>query len=358
MHHFELNVNEGESTGEHAICEDLILVILQQLPSKPLLPLRRVSRLFAVLVDEVLRGRFSMVTSCNTTELILESCAPYNSRAPSRQVIEFSHFDDSTFPVEGVSAHFTVATRDPQYVPLDDDEMFANNLLGVTLESIEAVPIPEELMTGQPRTFNMPYTRIDGNSSSPPRQFSDFAWQLCLASSLDRLFREWFLIPKPKPTTDEEYEAQQEERQKFLDAQEARRSASPPSSLNSNSDSDDSVDVFSLAPSPTSSRETTPYSGPSRRPKLHLLNPSNAWPSSTRIPSAFKSTSLECLAYDDGLTGVVEPLNLYPFKRALSPGPLDFEYYFQDVCLDVAKVVVAAEHGLKGKMGNPFTLWA
>lgn len=62
--------------------------------------------------------------------LQLESCAPYNSRAPSRQVIEFSHFDDSTFPVEGVSAHFTVATRDPQYVPLDDDEMFANNLLG------------------------------------------------------------------------------------------------------------------------------------------------------------------------------------------------------------------------------------
>lgn len=29
------------------------------------------SRLFAVLVDEVLRGRFSMITSCNTTELIV-----------------------------------------------------------------------------------------------------------------------------------------------------------------------------------------------------------------------------------------------------------------------------------------------
>jgi len=193
----------------------------------------------------------------------------------------------------------------------------------------------------QPRTFNMPYTRAAGNSSPPPRFFSDFSWQLSIASSLDRLFREWFVPDVTNSSNDEE------------DREDAvtRRS-----SIESGEDED----VLSLSPSPSppsssSSRETSPPVVVSRPSRIRLLEPSNNWPTSSRVPSAFKSASLECLSHE----GATAPeVWRYGPPPPAGPGHLEFEYYIDSICLDVGKVVVAAEEGLKGKARNPFILFA
>ncbi|GAA5896542.1 uncharacterized protein JCM6883_006939 [Sporobolomyces salmoneus] len=323
--------HELDETGlprEHTVCEDLLLAILEQAPSKQLVPLRRVSRLFGVLVDEVLRARFVKMATCQDTAIILESCAPYNSREPSRQVLVFSHFVDPALPFAAMVAHFDVATRHPHYLPLDDNEVFANNILGVTLESME--PAPLEFLTTQPRTFNIPYAPSTGNGTLPQRFFSDFSWQLPLASSLDRLFRDWFCPESPTQSKQD-----QGDRRSSFDSAEG----------------DD--DVLSRSPS---SRESTPPPVVSTPPRSRLqrINLSNHWPTSSRVPSAFVSASLECFSHEGARPPPVYLLGPPPSVW----GPLEFEYYFDSICLDVGKVLVAAEEGLKGKHQSPFVLFA
>lgn len=326
---------------QHTVCEDLLLSVLKEMPSKSLIPLRRVSRLFVILVDEVLRGRFVQIANCESTEIILESCAPYNSREACRQPLVFSHFVEScSFPIEGTTAHFNVATREPLYLPLDDHEVFANNILGVTLESIEPKPELQELMLQQQqnRTFmpySMPYTRV-----APPKFFSDFSWQLSLASSLDRLFREWFA--PDTSSIDED------------DDRNAIEPACPVTDALTHEDEDG--DVLSLSPSPSPSLSPSPVGASTPRPRsrTQLLNPSNHWPTSSRVPSAFKSASLECLSHE----GAKPPPFYLLSPPPPGPGLLEFEYYIESVCLDVGKVVVAAEQGLKGKPQCPFVVFA
>ncbi|GAA5995620.1 hypothetical protein JCM5350_001953 [Sporobolomyces pararoseus] len=320
--------------GVHTVCEDLLLAVLKEMPSKNLLPLRRVSRLFVILVDEVLRGRFVKIANCPSTEIILESCAPYNSREACRQPLVFSHFVDSSFPVEGVTAHFSVPTREPLYLPLDDHEVFANNILGVTLESIEPKPTLQGLMLQQQQRPIDMYNR-----ALPPKFFSDFSWQLSLASSLDRLFREWFAPVSSNVDSEEEEEEQKAQ---------IRRD-----SVDSNEE-----DVLSLSPSPSPSSSpggsSTPRVEERPRSRTQLLNPSNHWPTSSRVPSAFKSASLECLSHE----GAKPPPFYLLSPPPPGPGFLEFEYYIESVCLDVGKVVVATEQGLKGKPQCPFVVFA
>ncbi|GAA6007233.1 hypothetical protein JCM11491_003055 [Sporobolomyces phaffii] len=329
-------MHSSNPTTSHSVCEDLVLAILSNLPSKSLVPLRGVSRLFVELIDEVLRARFGLIAHCQTTGIVLESCEPYNSIKPSRQALVFSHFDESVSPVEGLTARFSVATRQPHYLPLDEHEIFANNLLGVTLENIEQI----EPAIDQPRTFHAPYTRAAGNPNPPSRTVADYSWQLSLGSSLDRLFREWFF--DPSRALDNDIAAHM---RRFMTGVTTDLRAVQ---LMDDDDSDGDV----LAGSPPSSREGSP------RPhlatvsaRIQVLEASNQWPTSSKIPSAFKSAELLCLTT---AKAVAPPP--YPFRPSV--GPQVFEYYFDTVCLDVAKVVVATEEALKGKEKSPFVLVA
>jgi len=209
----------------------------------------------------------------------------------------------------------------------------------VTLQSLESDPISD--LIGAQRTFAMPYTRISGNFQPPPRYLSDFSWSLSLASSLDRFFKDWFTVP--------------------ISQLEDEPTIIPDSAI------EDDSDVLSLSPS--SSRETTPPAPPPhpprRRSRTQLLNTSNASQTSSpsSCPSALKSASLECFALDSD----DEPTygsHSYPFLRPAYGQPKLFEYHFSSVRLDVGKVVVAAEEGLKGTFGrnvgkkSPFSLFA
>ncbi|GAA5962041.1 hypothetical protein JCM3765_005501 [Sporobolomyces pararoseus] len=355
-------VVQKREQGEHTVCEDLLLSVLKEMPSKNLIPLRRVSRLFLILVDEILRGRFVKIANCPSTEIILESCAPYNSREACRQPLVFSHFvsgsdsdsnststsTSTSFPVEGVTAHFSVATREPLYLPLDDHEVFANNILGVTLESIEPKPLGlQDFSTQQQLLQQRPPIQMY-NRALPPKFFSDFSWQLSLASSLDRLFREWF-APDNVDSEEEEKEEEEEKGEGEGKVEVTRRRES----IDSNEE-----EILSLSPSPSPSStggSTTPENRP-RSSRTQLLNPSNHWPTSSRVPSAFKSASLECLSHEGAKPPPIYLLSCPP--PGSGPGFLEFEYYIKSVCLDVGKVVVATEQGLKGKPQCPFVVFA
>lgn len=187
------------------------------------------------------------------------------------------------------------------------------------------------------------------NRALPPKFFSDFSWQLSLASSLDRLFREWF-APESTNVDPEEEEEEEEKQEKAIET--LRRD-----SVDSNEE-----DVLSISPSPSPSPSPSSSPGGSSTPQVEerprsrtqLLNPSNHWPTSSRVPSAFKSASLECLSHE----GAKPPPFYLLSPPPPGPGFLEFEYYIESVCLDVGKVVVATEQGLKGKPQCPFVVFA
>lgn len=276
-------------------------------------------------------------------------------------MLVFSHFVEPASEAQrfgGIAAHFAVATRHAHYLPLDDHEIFANNLLGVTLESMDPAPPPE--LVGRPRTFNRPgyASRTDSRSpassmSSPLKFFADYRWQLPLASSLDRLFREWF---SPDPDRDDDDEDDHDVNENCLTTDGERRR--------------EDQDVLSCSPvsssSSSSSREASPpLLGTSlgrerRRSRLQPFHLSNHWPTSTKVPSAFKDATLECLLAHHERAIAPRPMYATTSRgsssssssSAGSSSSIEFEYYFDSIRLDVAKVVVAAEEGLKPSEGR------
>ncbi|GAA5922320.1 uncharacterized protein JCM15063_003263 [Sporobolomyces koalae] len=332
---FNPNPGAGARSHEQQLCEDILLAILEELPSRSLMGMRSVSRLFLDLTNEILRARFLEIAISETQFLVLESSVPYNSIKPSRQVLVFSHFLESPSPASPLTAILYAPQRKSILLPLEDTEVFGNNILGVTLQSLDIAPMSEE----QPNSYGaMPYTRIAGNSSRPPRQYADFSWQLSLAGSLDRLFREWFLPASRSNLRDD------------------RRSHK---AVNRDT-ADDSDEVLSITPSPPSSRGSSPPSesersaDPARESRFRTLQISNHWPMAARCPSAFISCSLECFAHAEAV-----PPGQWPPRPAT--GPHTFEYVFESVTLDAAKAVCSAEEGFKGQIRRgerrPFRLF-
>ncbi|BGP12625.1 hypothetical protein JCM10213_008762 [Rhodosporidiobolus nylandii] len=300
------------SPGEPAVCEDLLLAILEELPSRTLVTLRGVSQSFAALVDEVLRTRFLDLALDEANEVALESHAPYETRAAHRQTLAFSHFGgggkDVTYT--GSVAHFRLAaeTPTPQFLSLDDGEMFAQNIVSVRLSS---APMRHDTLASTADAVQQDdIVHFRGQMPVPVPQFCR---SLSLASSLDRLFRSYFEVPSPQDAA-----------------------ASTPN------------DPFESFPAPPSSPR------PATRP--HRL----ASPYNPASPSALFGAQIECVQVDpsspadyDSDDSLVSYDSLVPGARwgRSSPGPMPprlFEFVFSEIELDVGKVVVAAEEGLPG----------
>ncbi|GAA5913154.1 hypothetical protein JCM8208_001685 [Rhodotorula glutinis] len=325
------------------VCEDLVLAVLAKLPSRELVQARNVSRAFQVLADEVLRKRFLDIAESRSNQLILESCAPYEQRAHHRQPLSFSHFAPATNVFSGNVALFAVDSAmgepDPLHLALEDGDVFQQSILSVHLRA--APPKPPTLApvpaASAPATLNGDGMDMadDAEHVQPvvvPR-FIDYAWTLDVATSLDRFFRSWFLES----------------------ASEASSASSSPSS------------------SRDTSRESSPQpSSPSRDTRRRQLG-SPAYNAAGR--SALLSASISCvqvpldaispegdeadvvcaLASRNGGTSSSLSPSSSPGTRFGSPASWSsssssrmYEYYFDEVALDVGKVVVLAEEGLPG----------
>ncbi|GAA5827016.1 hypothetical protein JCM11251_002206 [Rhodosporidiobolus azoricus] len=307
----------SESVGP-SLCEDLLLDAFKHMSARTLVKLRSVSRQFAILVDEILRGRFLLLMSDESNELVLESCAPYETRACHRQPLSFSHFGpDATLPYTGNIAHFKLASSPPipQFLPLDEGEVFAQNILSIHLRNAPKHDATTPDFDGDIELASPPTPPTFDRIVPHPT----FDYSLSLASSLDRLFRSYFESPSPSP-------------------------------------------------SPTRTRESSPLPPPSvkRETKSHRL----ACPYNPSSRSALFAAQIECFQVDppsemdsdgDSLLSY-NSLESSPSSSAWSsyspqtPGgrygspcptpPRLFEYYFSQVEMDVGKVVVAAEEGL------------
>ncbi|GJN91506.1 hypothetical protein Rhopal_004529-T1 [Rhodotorula paludigena] len=248
----------------------------------------------SVLVDEILRRRFLAIVQDEATQLI---------------PIVFSHFGPTQdMPFTGNVAHFSVAcadgvNADPQYLPLDDGELFAQNVLSVHLRS-SPKPAPPDVARNPLDAFDRDNFVVYSSPSAPPR-FLDYAYSLSLASSLDRLFRSWFLES-----------ASELERSKHADVW-------PPHALKA-------------------ARSAV-------RPALAL-------------------SAIECLqvAREDAYDSDDDVLAGSPASMSSSPGarfgaranapPRVYEYCFSSLELDVAKVVTMAEENLPHSAGAKSSL--
>ncbi|GAA5891208.1 hypothetical protein JCM6882_006455 [Rhodosporidiobolus microsporus] len=307
------------------VCEDLLLAIFEDLPSRVLVKLRSVSRQFAVLVDEILRGRFLVLTADDANELVLESCAPYETRACHRQPLAFSHFGpDAALPPQsytGNIAHFKLASNPPvpQFLPLDEGELFAQNILSIHLRNAPKKDVPvQEDFDGDIELASPPTPPVFDRIVPQSPQFD---YSLSLASSLDRLFRSYFESPSPTPSP-------------------ARSRESSP-----------------LPPPPSSARETRSY---------RLACPYNPSSRSALFAAEIECFQVEASPSSDGTDSDGDSLISYGGSPGSSPSsfscysqtpgsryasacptpPRLFEYYFSCVEMDVGKVVVAAEEGL------------
>ncbi|BGP44680.1 hypothetical protein JCM10450v2_000494 [Rhodotorula kratochvilovae] len=310
----------------HPVCEDLLLAILEEMPSRNLLQTRSVSRTFQLLADEVLRRRFLDIAEDSSKQLVLESCAPYEQRALHCQPLAFSHFAPPTDGLfTGNVAHFSVDAlaqdaAETRRLALDDGEMFQQNILSVHLRAATA-PL-------SPRPRNPDAMDVDEASAPLPQsRFIDYNWTLDLATSLDRFFRSWFLES----------------------ASEAISPRSSPSSSPSPSPS--------LSPSPSPS--LSPSRSPSPSPSSRETRPRRLGPASPPARSALLSASIACVqvllsdVLPDGdeadvlclSPGPSPPGSRYGSPAAAGP-PRVYEYTFEDVALDVAKVVVLTEENL------------
>ncbi|GAA6004477.1 hypothetical protein JCM10207_000744 [Rhodosporidiobolus poonsookiae] len=308
------------------VCEDLLLSILEELPTRELVKKRKVSRQFAILVDEIIRTRFLDLAHDEDNEIILESCAPYETRATHRQPISFSHFGPATdLPYTGNVAHFSLPANPPiaQFLPLDDGEMFAQNILSVQIRNAPRRPSKS---SDDPADGEEAIIEVASPPVPPAAPFYDYS--LSLASSLDRLFRDFFESPSPTPSPP------------------ASRAPSPP---------------------PFDTPSSSPSSSPSRPTRSHRL----ACPYNPLSPSALFSAQIECYQVvsdraggessdSDGDSVMAYSCSPTPgrrFGRECATPPRLFEYYFSAVEMDVGKVVCAAEEGLprraKSRVARP-----
>ncbi|BGP21528.1 hypothetical protein Rt10032_c01g0234 [Rhodotorula toruloides] len=306
------------------VCEDLLLAILDELPSRTLVKSRSVSRCFAVLADEILRRRFLTITRDDSNELILESCAPYETRSSYRQALKYSHFGPSAdIACTGNVAHFVVKSSTPatQFLPLDDGELFGNNLLAVHLRN-SPKPSMQRLSADDDDAL-----ALAPNAPRPP-QFLNYAFSLNLASSLDRFFRSWFL-------------------ESALEAAQSNCCSPAPSAPSSPASSRESTPPLPfVVDSPASPPPSPPSSSPPASPRQ--TRPKRIASSyDPRSSSALFAAEIECVQVPrDSFDDPFDVLASTPSGSYSSSPPMLFEYFFGRIEMDVAKVVVAAEENL------------
>lgn len=224
---------------------------------------------------------------------------------------------------------------EPLQLALEDGDVFQQSILSVHLraaapEQAARAPAPAVSLSATHDVNMDTATDADDEDLSqpvaPPR-FIDYAWTLDVASSLDRFFRSWFL-----------------------------ESASEASSAST---------------SPSSSRESSPQP-PSRDTRRRQLG-SPAYKAAGR--SALLSASISCVqvpldaispegdeadvlwalaAQNGGGRSSLSPSSSpgtrfgSPTGSTSSPTSRTYEYFFDEVALDVGKIVVLAEEGLPG----------
>ncbi|GAA5857113.1 hypothetical protein JCM8547_007965 [Rhodosporidiobolus lusitaniae] len=312
------------------VCEDLLLTIFEELPSRTLVKLRGVSLQFAVLVDEILRTRFRELTSDEANTIVIESCAPYETRSSHCQPMLFSHFGPATdlLYTGGSVAHFKLAANPPvsNFLPFDEGQFFEQNILSIHLRN---APKPKASSDQQEE-------EEDVELAPPPTMplLPQFDYSLSLASSLDRLFRSYF---ESSPTYSQDFSPS-------ASPAESRQSSPPPPFS-------PSLSSCSSSPRPTRShRLACPYNPSSSSALLAAQIECYQVPSSGfSSPSAYDS--------DDSLVSYSSPSSspssyCAPGTRSgslecTSP-PRLFEFWFSSCEMDVGKIVVAAEEGLPG----------
>lgn len=300
-------------------------------------------RQFAVLADEALRARFldlagdegntfmvrlSVLLSSRRQHrtltfflfIQLESCPPYQTRSAHRQPICFSRFAPATDTRHGGNvAQFETAASPPlpQFLPMEDGDIFSQNILSVHLRSVSKPKVDPSSV----------HDSTDGDEvvelASPltPALFPQYDYSLSLASSLDRIFRDFF---ETSPS--------------------CSRASSP-------------------SPSPESTPPPSPSFSSSRPTRSHRLacstNPSSrsalfaaqieCFQVESTSPPIYDSDGDSLLAYG-GSPGSSwgSPVPGSRFGSPCAAPPRLFEYFFSTVEMDVGKVVVAAEEGLPG----------
>ncbi|KPV78331.1 uncharacterized protein RHOBADRAFT_50809 [Rhodotorula graminis WP1] len=317
------------------VCEDLVLAVLAKLPSRELVQARNVSRAFQVLADEVLRKRFVDIAESRSTQLILESCAPYEQRAHHRKPLSFSHFAPSTSVFSGNVALFAVDSAagepEPLHLALEDGDVFQQSILSVHLRAAPPKqPVP---VSSAPTAHNVDDIAMVDETDQPvaaPR-FIDYAWTLDVASSLDRFFRSWFLES----------------------ASEASSASSSPSTSR-----DTSRESSPQPPSPSRDTRRRQLGSPAYNPtgRSALLSASISCvqvPLDSISPEGDEADVLWALASRNGGASSSSSPSSSPGTRFGSPASSasssrSYEYFFDEVALDVGKVVVLAEEGLPG----------
>lgn len=332
-------------------------------------------RSFQVLADEVLRRRFLDLAEDSSKQLVvrphncavepvrggltclgtqLESCAPYERPADQRQPLSFSQFAPSPAgnAFTGNVALFAVDTAsgeaDALRLALEDGDMFQQSILSVHLRAAPATakapPAP-----AAPAHDDMETDAEDEDPVSA-RRFIDYSWTLDVASSLDRFQRAWFLES----------------------ASEASSSSPTPTLSSSPSLSYTSSLASSRESSPSPSHSPSTCATPRRVTRTRLLGPSRAHkPSPAR--SALLSAAISCvqvpledvppegdeadvlwaLASRGGSGGGGgrggSPAGAGSrYGSPMSTAPRTYEYYVDEVALDVGKVLVLAEEALPG----------
>ncbi|GAA5872311.1 hypothetical protein JCM3774_003341 [Rhodotorula dairenensis] len=332
------------ATAVDPVCEDLCYGILENLPSRALVQIRGTSRVFADLVDEILRSRFLNVISGRGNELVLESCPPYATRGAHRQPLVFSHFSPAAAAADcartGDVAHMrTKATgpeRVPYYLPLDDGEVFANNQLAIHLRQRDSMSLwsdDEDEADDRDGGGGGGGSTIRLARPLQPRGFG-YLNSIQIAASLDRFFRSWFVDPASEPDWS------------------AAWSPSAPST-------------------PTSSPESTPWTSRESSPSPQFgMTATAGEPKRSTRPRRIRATSsshsalhgaqIECVQVpaseiefnhpDIMFYSSTSPAGSSPpgsrFHASPTSTPRLYEYFFDSVELDVAKVVVAAEENM------------
>lgn len=319
-----------EPTSVDPVCEDLCYGILEKLPSRSLVQIRSTSRIFSDLVDEILRRRFLDIVASGANELVLESCPPYATRGAHRQPLAFSHFGPAVDRANvGDIAYMRTKVngceRIPYFLPLDDGEVFANNHLAIHLRQCDSLSFeddgPSAMQLARPLQ---------------PRGGYGYVNSIKVATSLDRFFRSWFVDPASEP-----------------DWSAAWYSPSAPATPTSSPES-----------TPWTSRESSPspvYNAASHDAQKRPTRPRRIRANhSSQSGSALYGAQIDCVQVPASDIELNHPHTFFyssssssstsPPGSRFHPSPTSiprlYEYSFDTVELDVAKVVVAAEENM------------
>ncbi|SCV68314.1 BQ2448_435 [Microbotryum intermedium] len=262
--------------------DDLWLYILDNISARELTRLRTVSQDFCGKISHLLRSRFRNLACSKEYEVLFESCAPAAARRSPRHRVTFSSFVPNPSSIELAEFRFACSPTTSQFITLDDDQSFGNNLLALHIRAVYAAPQAPLHVEESPETW--------GAVSTPPTMQS-YAWTLNIANGMNRVFRSWFErpdIPPPSPPSSPEYD---------------------------------------------SSDTETPLAAP--RPKaIKMLKPA--------LGCAIHSAQIQChlvhgIARDPRVT-------YQPLPGAL---PSRFEFAYESLKIDVARLVVGVEEGLR-----------